>query len=724
MTFTIALAGNPNAGKSTIFNHLTGTQQHVGNWPGKTVERKEGVLQLSNQAAVLVDLPGTYSLTAFSAEEIVTRNFILDERPHAVIAVVDAANLERNLYLVMQLLELGVPLILALNMCDIAEKRRIRIDTTKLSKKLGNIPVISMVGSQGIGLDSLKKTIEKQPHQLSTFQLDFHPVIEKEITRLETLIQQEEVSYPARWLALKLLEVDSDLIEKMSPVLRAAVGESVTRIIHSLGDTPDILIADSRYAAIESWLDEVVARPGTEQATLSDRVDQLLIHPFWGVLIFMAIMWLVFQFTANVSAPYVDWIDGFFNGPVAGWAHSLISQESWLNSLVVNGLIGGVGSVLTFIPVLFWLYLVLAVLEDSGYMSRAALVMDRFMQLFGLHGKSVLPLIVGFGCSVPAIYATRTLENPLDRKITAFLVPFMSCGARLPVYVLFGATFFGRMSGNFIFGLYLIGIGVATLTSLLMTRLVFPKKQIMPLVIELPPYRVPTLRRLWLDIRLRVSAFIQNAGTIILAASLLIWFLLAVPTNGGKFGQVEAENSLFYAVSKSIAPVFAPAGFGEWQAGGALITGFAAKEAVIATMSQVYTNDTEDAADTPTFTEGVKSSAATFGEAAALTVQEILNIFPRTLNLIPGMNVAEFNLLGQDSGEENDTALEAALKNEFSPAAAIAFNVFILLYIPCMATIGAMRQEFGTRWMLLQAGYSLGVAWLVAVLVYQVGSRL
>lgn len=722
--FTIALAGNPNAGKSTIFNHLTGTQQHVGNWPGKTVERKEGVVQLSNQAAVLVDLPGTYSLTAFSAEEIITRNFILEERPQTVIAVVDAANLERNLYLVVQLLELDVPLILALNMCDIAEKRRIRINTASLSQKLGDIPVVAMVGSLGIGFDTLKNALEKQPHRRPAFQLQFHPAIEREISHLQTLIQQENLTYPARWLAVKLLEGDTDLAEHVSPELRESTGESIERITHLLGDTPDILIADSRYAVIETWVNEVVTRTSREHLTVSDRLDQILTHPVWGMVIFMAVMWLVFQFTANVSAPYLDWIDGLVNGTLAGWIHALLGDAGWVDSLVVNGIIGGVGTVLTFIPVLFWLYLALAVLEDSGYMARATLVMDRFMRLFGLHGKSVLPMIVGFGCSVPAVYATRTLENPIDRKITAFLVPFMSCGARLPVYVLFGTVFFGNMSGNFIFAMYLTGIGIAALTSLLLTHLVFPKKQMMPLVIELPPYRIPDRRTIWLDIRLRTSAFIQNAGTIILAASLVIWFLLAVPTNGGKFGQVEAENSLFQAVSQLIAPVFAPAGFGEWQAGGALITGFAAKEAVIATMSQVYTGESDDEVETPTFTEGLKTTATSFGEAAVLTFQEILNILPRTANLVPGVNLPEFNLLGQKAEEEDITALEAALQNEFSTAAAVAFNVFILLYIPCMATIGAMRQEFGTRWMLFQAAYSTGVAWLAAVLVYQFGSLL
>ncbi|HLA42378.1 MAG TPA: ferrous iron transport protein B, partial [Aggregatilineales bacterium] len=432
----IGLAGNPNTGKSTLFNALTGSNQHVGNWQGKTVEKQAG--RLIGHDILLVDLPGTYSLTAYSIEEIIARDFILEEHPDAVVAVVDAANLERNLYLVVQLLEMGTSLILALNMSDIAESRGIQIDVEMLSQKLGGIPVVPTAGCRGTGLDDLKMAITQPlPVCQKPLQVLLPVEMEQEITRLVTYIQQKhDLSdrYIPRWLAIKLLERDENIIDKLAvhPDLIDAAEAAAASIEQALEEEPDIFVAESRYDLIAEWVRAVVIRPDGVQPTFSDKLDKILTHRFWGLPVFFVFMWFVFQITANVSAPYLDWIDGVINQQLIRWAGNLLNviglEDTWFGSLMVDGVITGVGGVLVFIPVLVSLYVTLAILEDSGYMARAAFVMDRFMHTLGLQGKSFLPLLVGFGCTVPAVYATRTLENETDRKITGFLTTFMSCG--------------------------------------------------------------------------------------------------------------------------------------------------------------------------------------------------------------------------------------------------------------------------------------------------------
>lgn len=750
MSFTIALAGNPNVGKSTLFNALTGSHQHVGNWPGKTVEKKEGRLQLDGQEVLVVDLPGTYSLTAYSLEEVIARDYILDEQPAAVIAVVDASNLERNLYLVTQLIEMGKPVIVVLNMTDTAASRGLSIDVRRLSQGLGGVPVVETIGNRSVGVDQLKQAIRQVLRQPVAPPL---PVPQQRALAVELAALEQQIAadpalsqrYTARWLATKLLEndpvVQETLAERGNNALLQQAEAAQQRIEEATGEDAETLVVDQRYGFIGAVIQGALKRPSQVVLTKSDKIDQIVTHRIWGLPIFLLMMWIVFQFTANVSAPFLDWIDGFVNGTLYTWAGALMAAlglgDSWLSALLTDGIIAGVGGVVVFIPVLMCLYLALALLEDSGYMARAAFVMDRVMRWMGLHGKSFLPMIVGFGCTVPAVYATRTLENEKDRKLTGFLATFMSCGARLPVYVMIGTAFFGAAAGNLVFAMYMLGIAVALVVGFGFKHTVYRGQPPAPFVMELPPYRLPrgqdVLRQMWR----RTRGFLRKAGTVIMGVSIVLWLLVAIPgrAGAGSFNAVAPQDSLFGRASSLLAPVFKPAGFGTWQAAGSLVTGFMAKEVVIATMSQIYVGEEEATApaEPVDFPAELAASGLGFAKAAALTVQEIINIVPRTVNLLPFVNLPEVSFFNDAGEEEDTTGLQAALVQSFTASAgseragqvaAVAFSVFVLLYVPCMVAVSAMRQEFGARWMWTQIGFTLALAWIASVLVFQVGRLL
>ncbi len=561
------------------------------------------------------------------------------------------------------------------------------------------------------------------------FKIDYGAEVETEIEYLvDEIAQYPEIqeSYPARWVAIKLLEVDRDIEIKLlalkggSELIKKS-RESIARLKKSHENDLDVHIADRRYQWINQVVREAVHHPATASISLSDRIDSILTHRFIGIPVFFFVMWTVFKLTAEVSVPYLDWIDGVISGPLTIWVVNIITAiglgGSWVESLFVDGIIVGVGGVLVFVPVLTFLYLALAVLEDTGYMARGAYVMDRVMGAIGLHGKSFLPMLVGFGCTVPAFYATRTLENEKDRILTGLLVPFMSCGARLPVYALFAAVFFPGSAGTVVFSMYLLGILTALSIGFILRRTVFKGKEQSALIIELPAYRLPNFKSVWIYIQKRVGAFLKNATTLIMITSILIWLLMAIPVvEDAGFTEVDTENSLFAAVNQVTAPLFKPLGFGNWQASSALLTGFVAKEVVVSTMAQVYATEdgVEEVAEATTFFEDTREIVTSFIGATGDTI--------RSLPLIIGVNLFE------EEDEAEPTNLMQAIQvgfdnssNGHGALAAVAFMVFVLIYTPCMVAVAAERQELGTKWMWVSIIGQFVLAWIMAIVVFQGG---
>ncbi|RNB87109.1 ferrous iron transport protein B [Brevibacillus fluminis] len=658
MKTIIALAGNPNAGKTSLFNVLTGTRQQVGNWPGVTVEKKEGVIK-GLDGSVLIDLPGIYSLSAQSLEEKLAISYLLLETPDTIVNIVDASNLERNLYFSLQLLEMGLPSIVVLNMMDVARSRGLHIDENKLADRLG-VPVIPMVARKGSGHERLLGQLAERRATTSMLTLAYPSEVEEAIGRLLphcSDIQLGQALNP-RWLAAMWLERN----ESVEQLIQARVTQAVYRDMERIRDEyrlADQLIRNARYTWIENLLTDVTERKKQVASTWSDRIDSVVLHRIWGIPIFLGFMYLVFQLTFSwIGTTLSDAMDAFFNGTLTEWvqqALALMDSPEWFSKLVTDGILAGVGSVLVFVPQIAILFLCLSFLEDSGYMARAAILMDRFMLAIGLNGKAFIPLILGFGCNVPAIMATRTLEDPKGRLVTALIAPFMSCSARLSVFSLFVAAFFTNHQAEIVFILYVTGILMAVFTAFLLKRFIKAEEGLF--LMELPPYRAPMVKSLLLHTWDKAKGFVRKAGTIIFGMSVLIWFL----GNYSWHGAAPMNESFLAAIGGSIAPLFAPMGFATWQAGVSLITGFLAKEVVVTTMSIAY--------------------------------------------------------MAGDSGN----SLMASLQGAFSPAAALSFLFFLLLYTPCVSTVVIMKKETGSwKWTILSVVYSFVAAWVVALLVYEV----
>ncbi len=727
----VGVVGNPNCGKTTLFNALTGARQRVGNWPGVTVERKTGVCRWPGAEVMLVDLPGVYSLGAFSTtsiDEQIARDYVLSDEADLVVNIVDASNLERNLYLTTQLLEMRAPLVVVLNMMDVAREHRIEIDTETLAKRLG-CPVVPVVASRGEGLAALQAAIRRvaSSPQPPEADLGFGAGLEEAIGELVPLVapMAAERNVEPRWLAIKLLEEDALAVK-----LCAGIDpDHLARIKHTVEEKADedvdILIADGRYGFANALIRDAVRRKGVVLRTVSDKIDRVVLNRLLGIPIFLAVMYLMFMFTINVGSAFIDFFDILFGAVLVDGSREVLSgagSPEWLTTIVADGVGGGIQTVATFIPVVGCLFLFLSMLEDSGYMARAAFVMDRFMRTVGLPGKSFVPLIVGFGCNVPAIMATRTLEHRRDRVMTVMMAPFMSCGARLPVYALFAAAFFPVGGQNVVFALYLIGIGFAIATGLVLKSTVL-KGDTAPFVMELPPYRLPTLKGLLLRTWERLKSFVIRAGQVIVVVVVVLNFLNSWELDGS-FGNQDSDRSALAAIGQSITPAFAPMGIQQdnWQATVGLFTGVFAKEAVVGTLDALYTALTNTG---KTDAEGDESFdlMAGVGAAFASVPANLVALADRVADPL-GLSIGDTTDVTAAARQQGiSVGTMGTMAQRFDGAlGAFAYLLAILLYMPCVAAMAATYRETGAVWATFTAFWTTGLAYGSAVLVYQAGS--
>lgn len=708
-TLVVAVAGNPNAGKSTLINAIAGSRLHVGNWPGVTVEKKEAQFEFEGRRIRLVDLPGCYSLSPYTQEEIITRNYLVQEKPDLIINVVDATNLERNLYLTIQLMELGIPMVMALNIFDEAETKGYRIEVPAMEQMLG-VAVIPTAATKSRGLEELLQralAVAEAPEAKRPRQLKYDNDVECAVDAIEKAILRDHHSltkrYPLRWLTYKLMEGDPQVCSEVNIEDGTLFAEALHHLRRAHGEDIESLMADARYALASGLTREVLLKPELRKTELTEKIDRIVLNRFLGIPIFAAAMWLLFKLTFNLSAPFGEWIKNMTGGPFKRWVEALlggIGAPDWTVSLVNDGVIAGVGSVLVFVPVIFAMMFFITFLEGSGYMARAAFVMDRIMHAIGLHGKSFIPMLLGFGCNVPGIYATRTLENPRDKILTALLIPLMSCGARLPVYVLFVGIFFPNNSGTVIWILYITGMLLAVAMGFIFKKTLFRGEAPM-FIMELPPYRMPSITSLCLHTWEKGKHFLVKAGTYIFAVSILVWFLLNLP-----WGVEHKRDSYLGQAGAAIAPIFEPVGFGRWEAASSLITGVIAKEIVVGTMGEIYAPKKDEKKDKPTLGEDLKEIVVSFVGAGRKAASDL------------------FFLPGEEEKKGDQSGLNAAIKGQFTPLTSFAFMAFVLLYMPCVVVGAAMRQEFGTcKWVIVAFSYQTLLAWTVALIVYQ-GGRL
>jgi len=740
----IAIAGNPNCGKSTVFNLLTGSRQQVGNWPGVTVDKKEGIIKNGDKESILVDLPGIYSLNAWSEDERIARDFLLSGSAQLVINVVDSANLERNLYLTRQLQEMGIPLLVVLNMTDIAAKQGVHIDSRMLSQELGE-EVVSVSAVNKSDDQIVLRALARIQEKLSVFsrrRFELPAGLQEEIDLLAPAVAPlaQKQGWSADWVALKVLEGDpqmEDLCAQAGLVDIAQVAETRTRIQSAFGQLPDEWLAELRYQRIE----EILARSGNRaraQESMSDRIDRLVMHKFLGFPIFLVAMYLVFWTTINFGGAFIDFFDIAFGAVfVDGMATLLasIGAPEVVISIVAHGVGAGIQTLSTFFPIIFVLFFIIALLESSGYMARAAFVMDRLMRIIGLPGKAFIPMLVGFGCTVPAIMATRSLENKRDRVLSVFMVPFMSCGARLPVYVLFAAAFFPGQGQNLFFGLYLVGIVLAVLTGLLLKGTVY-KGSVAPFVMELPRYHKPKIMAAVRSSGFRLRAFIRKGGKVLIPIIAVLGVLNNIGTDGS-FGNEDTENSVLSAMGKTITPVFRPMGLQDdnWPAAVGLFTGLFAKEVIVGTLNSLYAQETakaESEASPPSGTPAPTEDAAAVEEegfSLLSALKEALETIPENLKGLTGtftdpLGIAVGEVQADDESAcelDVDSSLFATMRAFFhhSNAAAIAYLLFVLLYVPCVVAVSATWKEVGAALTLLQMFYATVLGWSLATIAYQ-----
>jgi len=720
--FCIAVAGNPNSGKTTLFNGLTGNTLHVGNWPGLTVEKKTGLL-LGSEGIEVVDLPGIYSLNAGSEDEIISRDFMLSNDSNFIINIVDSSNLERNLLLTLTLIEIGKPMMLVLNMIDIAIKHGIKIDVDGLSKELG-IPIIAVNSLNGKDIRDLRRTIRKclSNPRAPESKLEYPRIIEEIIEEWSPKLSEK-----GRFDSIRLLEDDEETRQRVVSEGRLSFAEielAIRIIKESCGDTPDTAIAKSKHRQILKLLRARVKRNRSGKS-VSETIDKIVLNSWLGIPIFLAIIYLLFWVVVHVGGAFIDFFDILFGAIFVDGLDLLLMRlgmPDWLRFILAAGLGGGIRTVATFIPILFSMFFMLSLLEESGYMARASYVMDRFMRKIGLPGQSFVPMLVGFGCTVPAILATRALENKKDRYLTIFITPFMSCSARLPVYALFGVAFFGEQAGLVIVSIYLFGILLAVISGFMLKNTLF-KGPVAHLAMVLPPYHLPKMGIILRRTKNRLQDFVLRAGKIIAIAVLFLSFLNSMGTDGS-FGNENSSTSLLSVIGRGITPIFAPMGLerGNWPATVGLFTGIFAKEAIVGTINSLY-----------------EQSAAVEGKLANPGNTEeffFVESIKEAFRSIPTALFAAFDAFGDPLGTKiinreaeviaeeigTSTGTFSALRRSFENdwVRAYSYLLFVLIYFPCVAAMGAAIREMGIKFGILSLSYLTVLAWTVSTLFFQI----
>lgn len=743
--YTVCVVGNPNCGKTTLFNALTGSRQDVGNWPGVTVEKKVGYYTHQGEEIEIVDLPGIYSVTPSSTsgeDERVARDYILTNESSLVINIVDASNIERNLYLTSQLIEMRVPMIVVVNMLDIAKAHRLEVRLNELEKALG-CPVIGIVASKKTGVKELKDAIMASLANPVTppMAIGYDARVTACAEKVEAALAQMGVERP-KWFALQLMEGAPGIADKLPDGAEEKVQPIIAPVNAEFDGDLDIAIADARYAFVGGIVEKAVNRVGEVSSTMTDKIDKIVLNRWLGLPIFLFIMYVMFLFTQNFGAAFNDFFDIFVGGVMVDGLGELlesIGTPDWLRVFLANGIGGGIQTVSTFIPVIFFLYLFLSVLEDSGYMARAAFVIDRIMRALGLPGKAFVPLIVGFGCNVPAIMASRTMDRASDRIITIMMAPFMSCGARLPVYVLFATAFFPTNGQNLVFALYIIGIVAAIITGFLLKKIALPGEA-SAFVMEIPPYHIPTISGVFTRTWDRLKGFVVRAGRVIVVIVAVLGFLNSMGTDGS-FGNEDSDNSVLSSIGKTVAPALTPMGVTQenWPAAVGIFTGIFAKEAVVGTMNSLYDSMAraeneakaaeaakeggEEAAPAEEKEEEGFNLAATFEEAVGTVVDNLKDLGGAFLD---PMGIAVDDLSDTAAAaEEQEVEVDTVtmMRKLFgSHLAAFAYLLMVLLYMPCVAAVSAVYHEAGARWTIFLAAWTTALGYCSATIVYRLGT--
>jgi ferrous iron transport protein B len=712
----VALVGNPNCGKTTLFNYASGSHERVGNYSGVTVDAKEATLKKNGYTFNIVDLPGTYSITEYSPEELYVRTHIMEKMPDIVINVIDSSNLKRNLFLTTQLIDMNIKVVIALNMYDELEKRAVKFDYDSLGKMMG-IPIIPTIASKGVGVDELfdklTEVYEDRDPSVRHIHINYGEFIEEAIRKIQEVIWKNPKitdKLSSRYVAVKLLETDKTTLAQLEDYsnydeIKSVTSKTIAQLEKEYGERSETIITDAKYGFIDGAMKETYREPKKDRYTIKRELDDVLTHKFWGFPIFLFLMWLMFQATFTLGSFPMHWIDSGV-GMLSEFLQKTMPVGA-LRDLVVDGIIGGVGGVIIFLPNILILFFFISLMEDTGYMARASFIMDKLMHKIGLHGKSFIPLVMGFGCNVPAIMATRTLDNKKDRILTMIITPFMSCSARLPVYVLLISAIFPAYQGLVLFSIYLTGIVLAICTALIMKRIAFAKKEV-PFVMELPPYRIPTLKNTSLHMWHKGQQYLKKMGNVILLASILIWALGYFPRNviysknyDAQIAAVQSNKALKQAekevelnhievakeserqeksyigqLGHAIEPVISPLGY-DWKMGVSIITGLAAKEIVVSTMGILYQADMKADENSGKLKDEIVAQTHNYGE-------------------LKGQKV-------------------------FTPLVSFGFMLFILIYFPCVAVIAAIKKESNWGWAVFTMVYTTAIAWLVAFATYQIG---